>query len=58
MRQAEQTMLDDHPLVPVDFSTHRVLVSKRVKGYADAINNTHRSRYMRIDGSEAKAAQR
>ena len=58
MGQAEQIMLDDHPVVPVDFSTHRVLVSKRVKGYADAINNTHRTRYMWLNDSEAKAAQR
>ena len=33
MSDAEQLMLDDHPIVTMDFSTHRNLVSKRVKGF-------------------------
>ena len=39
-------MLDDHPIVTMDFSTHRNLVSKRVKGFEDNITNTHRTRFM------------
>jgi len=56
MSEAEQVMLNDHPVVTIDFSTHRNLVSKRVNGFEDAINNIHRTRFMSLD--KTKAAQR
>lgn len=46
MAQAEQLMLDAHPVVPVDFTTVRTLISRRVKGFEDNIGNTHRTRFM------------
>ena len=58
MSQAEQLMLNDHPIVTIDFSTHRILVSKRVKGYQDNVSNIHRTRFMSLDESAAKAVQR
>lgn len=58
MSEAEQIMLDDHPIIPIDFSTHRVLVSKRVKGFEDNVSNIHRTRFMSLDDAAAQAAQR
>ena len=46
LSQAEQIMLDDHPIIPMDFSNHRVLVSKSINGYDDNISNIHRTRFM------------
>lgn len=46
MSEAEKLMLDDHPIIPMDFSTHRNLVSKRIAGFEDNITNTHRTRYL------------
>lgn len=46
MAQAEQLMLDAHPVVPIDFTTVRTLISKRVAGFEDNIGNTHRTRFM------------
>ena len=57
MSEAEQLMLDDHPIVPMDFSTHRNLVSKRVKGFKDNVSNIHRTRFMWLEDGEARAAQ-
>jgi oligopeptide transport system substrate-binding protein len=45
MREAEQLMLNDHPIIPISFATHRVLVSKKIGGYLDNVSNIHRSRY-------------
>lgn len=46
MAQAEQLMLDAHPIAPIDFTTVRTLISKRVTGFEDNIGNTHRTRFM------------
>jgi len=46
MSKAEQLMLDDHPIIPMEFSTHRVLVSKSIQGFKDNISNIHRTRFM------------
>ncbi len=58
MSEAEQIMLNDHPIVTIDFSTHRNLVSKQVMGFEDNVSNIHRTRFMWLDESEARAAQR
>lgn len=46
MAEAEQLMLDAHPVVPIDFTTVRTLISNRVQGFEDNIGNTHRTRFM------------
>ncbi|MDG2244227.1 MAG: peptide ABC transporter substrate-binding protein [Rhodospirillaceae bacterium] len=48
MAEAEQIMLDDHPVIMLDYATNRILVSKRIQGFVDNISNTHRTRYMSI----------
>ena len=58
MSEAEQIMLNDHPIATMDFSTHRNLISKLVKGFEDNVSNTHRTRFMSLDESTSKAAQR
>ena len=58
MSEAEQVMLDDHPVVTMDFSTHRNLVSKRVRGFEDNVSNIHRTRFMSLDDTDSRAAQR
>ena len=45
MKQAEQIMLDNHPIIPISFATHRVLISEKIAGYVDNISNIHRSRF-------------
>ncbi len=58
MSEAEQIMLDDHPIITMDFSTHRNLVSQRVQGFEDNVSNTHRTRFMYFDDAATRAAQR
>ncbi|MGB1877226.1 MAG: hypothetical protein ACPHGY_10000, partial [Rhodospirillaceae bacterium] len=48
MAEAEQIMLNDHPVIMLDYATNRILVSKRIQGFVDNISNTHRTRYMSI----------
>ncbi len=57
MSEAEQIMLNDHPVAPIDFSTHRNLVSRRVTGFEDNIQNLHPTRWMSFV-DDAQAAQR
>jgi len=47
--RAEQLMLNDHPIIPMAFIQHRNLVSKKISGFIDNINNIHRSRYLSIN---------
>ena len=54
MSKAEQLMLDDHPIVPIGFSTHRNLVSLRILGFEDNISNIHRTRFMSFDETKAQ----
>jgi oligopeptide transport system substrate-binding protein len=48
MSQAEQIMLDDHPVIMLDYATNRILGSKRIRGFVDNISNKHRTRFMWI----------
>ena len=50
MQQAEAMMLEEAPLTPVFFGVSRNLVHTWVKGWADNLLNTHRSRFMSIEG--------
>ncbi len=46
MKQAEQMMLDDMPIVPMWYLVNRALVNPKVTGWVDNITNLHRSRYL------------
>ncbi len=46
MSQAEQIMLDDHPVIMLDYASNRILVSNRIQGFIDNISNAHRTRYL------------
>ncbi len=50
MQQAEAMMLEDVPLTPVFYGVSRNLVQPWVKGWEDNLLNTHRSRWMSIEG--------
>jgi oligopeptide transport system substrate-binding protein len=47
MRQAEQLMLNENPVIPVVFGTSRNLIDPRIKGYEDNLEDLHRIRYFR-----------
>lgn len=49
MREAEQLMLDDDPVIPMFFSASRHLVRPSITGFVDNVLNYHRSRYMNIE---------
>ncbi|HEX6866885.1 MAG TPA: peptide ABC transporter substrate-binding protein [Caulobacteraceae bacterium] len=46
LRLAEQTMLNDEPLVPIDFGVSRNLVSPKITGWVDNPGDVHRIRWM------------
>lgn len=46
MKQAEQTMLNDVPIIPVAIGTSQNLVSPHITGYEDNIQDVHRARWM------------
>lgn len=56
MAIAEQLMLKDHPIAPVNFSVTGNLVATYLRGYEDNLYDAHESRYMWIE-DEAKTAQ-
>ncbi len=49
LRQSEQIVLDEMPLVPVFFSVSKSLVHTYVRGWEDNVVNIHRTRYISID---------
>jgi oligopeptide transport system substrate-binding protein len=49
LRQAEQVMLDDLPIIPVINDAYRRLARPYVKGYEDNLLKWHRARFMRIE---------
>lgn len=49
MAIAEQIMLKDHPVAPINFSVTGNLVATYVRGYEDNVYDTHQSRYMWIE---------
>jgi oligopeptide transport system substrate-binding protein len=46
LRQAEQLMLDDHPVIPLFFDASRRLVTGNLRGYEDNVLDYHLTRYM------------
>ncbi len=48
MRQADETLIADMPILPLYFYVTRSLVSKRIEGWQDNISNVHPSRTLRI----------
>ncbi len=50
MKDAEKLMLSEEPLTPLFFGVSRNLVHPWVKGWEDNLVNTHRSRFMSIEG--------
>lgn len=49
MRQAEQIMLDDCPVIPVGFGTSKNLIDPRIKGFEGNLEDIHRSRWFTLD---------
>ncbi len=50
MREAEALMLEDNPLTPLFYGVSRNLVHTWVKGWEENLLNTHRSRWMSVEG--------
>ena len=48
MRQAEQLMLDDCPVIPVGFGTSKNLVDPRIRGFEGNLEDIHRSRWFSL----------
>ncbi|MEP2103852.1 peptide ABC transporter substrate-binding protein [Parasphingorhabdus sp.] len=48
MRQADETLVADMPILPLYFYVTRSLVSNRIDGWQDNISNVHPSRTLRI----------
>jgi len=48
MRQADEMLIDDMPILPLYFYVTSSLVSKRIAGWQDNISNVHPSRTLRI----------
>ncbi len=53
MRQAEQLMLDDMPVIPMWYLVNKALVNPRVTGWEDNIVDIHRSRYLCFKSDDA-----
>lgn len=49
LKQAEQVMLDDHPVIPQFVATHRHLLAPHLEGYVPNMLNWNRTRYLRIE---------
>jgi oligopeptide transport system substrate-binding protein len=46
LARAEQLMLDDEALAPVDFTVNRALVNPRITGWVDNAEDFHRTRWL------------
>ncbi len=56
LRQAEQMVLDDLPVVPLFFGPSSNLVNPSVTGFVDNVQDTHRKRWMCFKDAEARRA--
>lgn len=56
MYQAEKMAMDDQPDAPIYFYVSRNLVSTRVHGWVDSVDNNHRSEYLWVDPLTPAAA--
>lgn len=50
MKEAEALMLEESPITPIYYGVSRNLVHTWVKGWEENLLNTHRSRWMSIEG--------
>lgn len=50
MKEAEALMLEDSPITPLYYGVSRNLVHVWVKGWEENLLNTHRSRYLSVEG--------
>ncbi|MFT3809620.1 MAG: peptide ABC transporter substrate-binding protein [Micropepsaceae bacterium] len=50
MKEAEALMLEENPITPMYYGVSRNLVHTWVKGWEENLLNTHRSRWMSIEG--------
>ena len=48
MRKAEALAMADQPIIPIYYYVSKNLVSKRVQGWQDAVNDIHRARWMTL----------
>jgi oligopeptide transport system substrate-binding protein len=51
LARAEQTMLDDEGIVPLYFIVNRNIVSPRITGWVDNVENFHRARWLCMKGA-------
>lgn len=49
LARAEQTALDDAPVLPMSYFSSKSLVAPYVKGYVDNVANINRARWLRIE---------
>ena len=50
LRQAETILLDEMPIIPILYYSSRALVSDKLKGWEDNIQDVHGTRFMSIEG--------
>lgn len=50
LRQAEELFLKELPVIPILYYSSHSLVSDRLKGWEDNLNNEHPTRFMSIEG--------
>ena len=50
LSQAEQIFLRELPVIPILYYSSHSLVSDRLKGWEDNLNNEHPTRFMSIEG--------
>jgi len=50
LAEAERLMLDNVPAIPILYYSSRNLVSDKLKGWTDNIQNTHATRFLSIEG--------
>lgn len=57
LAQAEQMLIDDMPIIPIDFYVNKNLVSPRVTGWVDNLTDIHRTRYLCFADLDTNGAQ-
>jgi oligopeptide transport system substrate-binding protein len=50
LREAEEMFLRDMPMIPLLFYSSSSLVSPKLKGWEDNIQNVHATRWMSVEG--------
>jgi oligopeptide transport system substrate-binding protein len=55
LAQAEEIILKDSPIIPLDFGASRNLVAPYVKGWVDNLGDWHRTRFLSIEKDKTTA---